>query len=145
MLSGLDRLDEPPSLLGPEDPGGPTPARVKLPELLLEVKAWTGLASDFTHVNEQGARADDLPIRVCAVLLVEACKSVLEPLVRPDLPALTRARRRGFSRATGAPTRELGWWAGGARSVEWIRANRAAQWQGSLLSGILPPREISNG
>src|SRR5205823_4465969 len=39
--------------------------RVELPELLLEVQAWTGSASDFTHVNEHGARADDLPISVC--------------------------------------------------------------------------------
>ena len=66
--------------------------RVELPELLLEVQAWTGFASDFTHVTEQGARADDLPISVCAVLLAEACNVGLEPLVRPDIQALTRAR-----------------------------------------------------
>jgi Tn3 transposase DDE domain len=66
--------------------------RVELPELLLEVQAWTGFASDFTHVNEHGARADDLPISVCAALLAEARNVGLEPLVRPELPALTRAR-----------------------------------------------------
>src|SRR5713101_3162610 len=33
---------------------------------------------DFTHVSEQGARADDLPISVCAVLLAEACNVGLE-------------------------------------------------------------------
>jgi Tn3 transposase DDE domain len=65
---------------------------VELPELLLEVQAWTGFASDFTHVNEHGARADDLPISVCAVLLAEARNVGLEPLVRPDYSALTRAR-----------------------------------------------------
>src|SRR5438445_12447573 len=65
---------------------------LELPELLVEVQAWTGFASDFTHVNEQGARADDLPISVCAVLLAEACNVGLAPLVRPQIPALTRAR-----------------------------------------------------
>src|SRR5437764_4410708 len=38
------------------------------------------------------ARADDLPISVCAVLLAEACNVGLAPLVRPEMPALTRAR-----------------------------------------------------
>jgi TnpA family transposase len=65
---------------------------VELPELLLEVQAWTGFASDFTHVNEHGAHADVLPISVCAVLLAEACNVGLEPLVRPEIPALMRAR-----------------------------------------------------
>ena len=65
---------------------------VELPELRLEVQAWTGFASDFTHVNEHGARADDLSISVCAALLAEARNVGLEPLVRSEVPALTRAR-----------------------------------------------------
>jgi hypothetical protein len=60
--------------------------------LLLEVHAWTGFASVFTHLTERGARADDLPTSVCAVLLAEACNLGLEPLVRREIPALTRAR-----------------------------------------------------
>jgi hypothetical protein len=92
VLSGLDKLDEPPSLVALKTLVAQRLPRVELPELLLEVQAWTGFASDFTHVNEQGARADDLPISVCAVLLAEACNVGLEPLVRPEMPALTRAR-----------------------------------------------------
>ena len=92
VLSGLDKLDEPPSLIGLKTLVAQRLPRVELPELLLEVQAWTGFASDFTHVNEHGARADDLPISVCAVLLAEACNVGLEPLVRPEIPALTRAR-----------------------------------------------------
>jgi len=92
VLSGLDKLDEPPSLLALKTLMAQRLPRVELPELLLEVQAWTGFASDFTHVTEQGARADDLPISVCAVLLAEACNVGLEPLVRPDIQALTRAR-----------------------------------------------------
>jgi TnpA family transposase len=92
VLSGLDKLDEPPSLLALRTLVAQRLPRVELPELLLEVQAWTGFASDFTHINEQGARADDLPISVCAVLLAEACNVGLEPLVRPEVPALARAR-----------------------------------------------------
>jgi TnpA family transposase len=92
VLSGLDKLDEPPSLLALKTLVAQRLPRVELPELLLEVQAWTGFASDFTHVNEHGARADDLPISVCAALLAEARNVGLEPLVRPEVPALTRAR-----------------------------------------------------
>jgi len=92
VLSGLDKLDEPPSLVALRTLVAQRLPRVELPELLLEVQAWTGFASDFTHVSEQGARADDLPISVCAVLLAEACNVGLAPLVRPEIPALTRAR-----------------------------------------------------
>ena len=34
----------------------------------------------------------DLPISLCAVLLAEACNIGLEPVVRADVPALTRSR-----------------------------------------------------
>lgn len=34
----------------------------------------------------------DLPISLCAVLLAEACNIGLEPVVRADIPALTRSR-----------------------------------------------------
>jgi Tn3 transposase DDE domain len=92
VLSGLGKLDEPPSLLALRTLVAQRLPRVELAERLLEVQAWTGFASDFTHVNEHGARADDLPISVCAVLLAEACNVGLEPLIRPEMPALTRAR-----------------------------------------------------
>ena len=92
VLSGLDKLDEPPSLVALKTLVAQRLPRVELPELLLEVQAWTGFASDFTHVNEHGARADDLPISVCAALLADARNVGLEALVRPEIPALTRAR-----------------------------------------------------
>lgn len=63
-----------------------------LPELLLEVNAWTGFAGHFTHVSGGNARVDDLPVSVCAVLLAEACNIGLQPLVRRDVPGLTRGR-----------------------------------------------------
>jgi hypothetical protein len=66
VLSGLDKLDEPPSVMTLRTVVAQRLPRMELPELLLEVQAWTGLASDFTRVNEYGARADDLPISVGA-------------------------------------------------------------------------------
>jgi hypothetical protein len=42
VLSGLDKLDEPPSLLALRTLVAQRLPRVELPELLLEVQAWTG-------------------------------------------------------------------------------------------------------
>jgi len=49
VLSGLDKLDEPPSLVALRTLVAQRSPRVELPELLLEVQAWTGFASDFTQ------------------------------------------------------------------------------------------------
>jgi hypothetical protein len=56
------------------------------------VRAWTGFAGAFTHISEGDARVQDLTTSLCAVLLAEACNIGLEPLIRPDIPALTRGR-----------------------------------------------------
>lgn len=48
--------------------------------------------SEFTHVSEGVARAEDLDVSICAVLVAEACNIGLEPVVRAGTPALTRAR-----------------------------------------------------
>jgi TnpA family transposase len=91
-LSRLDRLDEPDSLVSLRRDVAALLPRVDLPEILLEVQHWTGFAGAFTHLSEGGARAGDLDLSVCAVLLSEACNIGLEPLVRRDVPALTRGR-----------------------------------------------------
>jgi hypothetical protein len=56
------------------------------------VNARTGFAAEFTHASERGARASDLTVSICAVLLAEACNTGLEPLIRLDTPALRRSR-----------------------------------------------------
>jgi TnpA family transposase len=61
-------------------------------ELLLEIDAHTSFADEFTHVSESNARAEDLNVSVCAVLLAEACNIGLEPLIKHQIPALTRHR-----------------------------------------------------
>lgn len=65
---------------------------VDLTELLLEIDARTGFTREFTHVSESEARAKDLHVSQCAVLLAEACNIGHEPLIKHNIPALTRHR-----------------------------------------------------
>jgi TnpA family transposase len=92
VLSSLEKLEEPPSLIALRKAVTGMLPRVDLPELILEVAARTGFTDAFTHISEQRARAADLHISVCAVLMAEACNTGLEPLIRGDIPALTRDR-----------------------------------------------------
>ena len=91
-LTPLDKLDEPASLVDLRRDVTARLPRVDLTEVLLEVQAWTNFAAEFRHVSEGDARVADLDLSLCAVLLAEACNIGLEPLVRPDVPALTRGR-----------------------------------------------------
>ncbi len=79
VLTPLDRLAEPPSLVALRERAAALLPRVDLPEVLLEVQAWTGFADAFTHLSEGAARADDLATSLCAVLLAEACNIGLRP------------------------------------------------------------------
>ena len=92
VLSPLDKLDEPSSLIALRERGAGMLPRVDLPELILEVAARTGFTDAFTHLSERTARATDLPISLCAVLMAEACNTGPEPLIRGDIPALKRDR-----------------------------------------------------
>lgn len=66
--------------------------RVDLPEVLLEIAARTDFTSKFTHVSERESRMSDLSTSLCACLIADACNIGPEPLIRPDVPALRRAR-----------------------------------------------------
>jgi hypothetical protein len=101
----LVRANEPPSLVALKTLVAQRLPRVELPELQLEVQAWTGFASDFTHANEHGARADDLPISVCATLLAEARNVGLEPLVRQRSRPSRALDWRGSNRTICGPIR----------------------------------------
>jgi len=92
VLTGLDKLEEPPSLVRLREAVNARLPRVDLPEILLEIATRTDFASKFTHVSERASRVGDLAISVCAVLIAEACNIGLEPLVRSEVPALRRAR-----------------------------------------------------
>jgi len=92
VLTPLDRLDEPPSLLALRAAVDDLLPRADLPDVLLEVAGWTGFLNEFTHVSEGTARAADLGVSICAVLVAEACNIGLEPVVQPGKPALSRGR-----------------------------------------------------
>jgi TnpA family transposase len=92
VLSPLEKVDEPASLIALRAQVIDRLPRVELPELILEIAARTGFTDAFTHVSERSARAMDLSISLCAVLMAEACNTGLEPLIRGDVPALRRDR-----------------------------------------------------
>lgn len=69
ILTQLDKLDEPESLKLLRSEVKSRLPRVDLPEVLLEIAKRTNFISAFTHINEGNARAVDLEISICAVLL----------------------------------------------------------------------------
>jgi TnpA family transposase len=92
VLSPLDKLDEPESLIKLREAVVSRLPVVDLPEILLEIAVCTGFTDAFSHLTERTARAQDLNTSLCAVLLAEACNTGPEPLVRHDVPALRRER-----------------------------------------------------
>ena len=92
VLSPLDKLEEPPSLTALRMAIDARLPRVDLPELVLEIHARTGFADAFRHASEAKARAQDLATSISAVLVSEACNTGLEPMIRPEVPALSRSR-----------------------------------------------------
>jgi hypothetical protein len=92
IVTGLDKLDEPESLIKLRNEVNARLPRVDLPEVLLEIASRTDFTSRFTHVSERESRMQDLPTSLCASLIAEACNTGPEPLIRNDIPALRRAR-----------------------------------------------------
>jgi TnpA family transposase len=92
VVSPLEKLEEPASLIALREAVAARLPRVDLPELLLEIAARTGFPAAFVHISEHTARAADLSVSLCAVLLAEACNTGLEPLVHHQTPALRRDR-----------------------------------------------------
>lgn len=91
-VSSPEKLDEPPALTQLSSRVKQLLPPVDLTELLLEIDARTGFTREFTHVSESEARAKDLHVSLCAVLLAEACNIGHEPLIKHNIPALTRHR-----------------------------------------------------
>jgi TnpA family transposase len=92
VLSPLEALEEPASLIVLRKEIKARMPRVDLPEILLEIAARTGCMEAFVHLTERTARAADLTTSLCAVLMAEACNTGPEPFVRQDTPALRRDR-----------------------------------------------------
>ncbi len=91
-VSRLDKLDEPASLIELRAAIDRLLPRVDLPEALLEIEARTRFADTFTHLSERNAVIQDFPVSLCAVLMAEACNIGLDPIVSPDVAALTQSR-----------------------------------------------------
>lgn len=70
--------------------------RVDLPEVLLEVDAWTGYLGEFSHAGlstaAAGSRMRDLSTSMAAVLIAQGCNLGFAPIVKSGHPALTRDR-----------------------------------------------------
>jgi TnpA family transposase len=92
ILTGLDKLPEPPSLVHLREAVLTRLPRVDLPDVLLEIAARTHFTEKFTHISEREARAEDLSTSLCAVLVAESCNTGIEPLLLNDVPALRRSR-----------------------------------------------------
>jgi len=91
-VAHLDRLSEPASTSDLRTHTHALLPEVELPELLLEVHAWTGFLDEFTHASGAAIRIQDLALIVCAVLVAQACNIGYRPVARRDDPALTAAR-----------------------------------------------------
>jgi TnpA family transposase len=92
VITAIDKLDEPDSLIKLREAVNTRLPRVDLPEVLLEIAGRTDFVSKFTHVSERESRMGDLPTSLCACLLADACNIGPEPLIRGDVPALRRTR-----------------------------------------------------
>ncbi len=92
VLTPLDRLEEPTSLLKLRRRVNQRLPLMDLPEVLLEMQAQTNFASAFTHVSDGNARVENLSLSICAVLIAEACNIGLTPVTNPANPALARDR-----------------------------------------------------
>lgn len=92
VLSPLDKLERPPSLVALQSAVSARMPKVDLPDVMLEVATRSGFAEAFTHVSERHARVEDFTTSLCGGLVAQACNIGFEPLVRTDQPALSRGR-----------------------------------------------------
>ena len=88
ILTGLDKLEEPFTLVKLAEQVGARMPRVDLPDILLEVATRTGFTKEFTHISERDSLVSDLTISICAVLTAKACNTENEPLAPPQPKAL---------------------------------------------------------
>lgn len=88
VLTPLDRLEEPNSLVLLRKQVDSLMPNIDLPELLLEVVTLTKFTDQFTHISQGGSRIKDLTISICAVLISKACNIGLKPVVQKGNPAL---------------------------------------------------------
>lgn len=109
--------------------------RADLPEVLLEVHAWTGFLDEFTHIaGGPAARLEDLAVSLAAVLVAESCNIGYTPVVHAANPALTYDR---LSHVAQNYLRAETFAAAAARLIE-AQAGiaTAAAWGGGLVASV---------
>ncbi|HVI37448.1 MAG TPA: Tn3 family transposase [Gaiellales bacterium] len=92
VLSPLDKVEWPPSLIALQAAISARMPKIDLPDVMLEVAARSGFADAFTHVSERHARVEEFATSLCGALVAQACNIGFEPMVRTDQPALSRNR-----------------------------------------------------
>jgi hypothetical protein len=92
VLSPLDKVERPPSLIALQAAISARMPKIDLPDVMLEVAARSGFADAFTHVSERHARVEEFATSLCGALVAQACNIGFEPMVRTDQPALSRNR-----------------------------------------------------
>ena len=92
MLSPLDRIERPSSLVALQSAVSARLPKIDLPDVMLEIAARSGFADAFSHVTERHSRIEDFATSLCGGLIAQACNIGFEPLVRSEQPALSRAR-----------------------------------------------------
>ncbi len=112
--------------------------RVDLPDVLMEVHAWTGCFDDFHHHaladQTRGSRIEDLAVSLAAVFIAEGCNLGYTPVVVPGVPALTRDR---LSHVNQNYVRAETITAANARLIDAQAAVPTAQtWGGGLVASV---------
>lgn len=149
VLTGLDKLDDPPSLTALRDDVAARLPVAQLPEVLLEVHAWTGCLDEFTHISEAASRADDLVTSLAAVLASQAMNIGMPAVATEGTRALSLDRlfwiEQNYLRAATLT-------AANARLVDYhANLELASAWGGGELASadglrfVVPVRTINAG
>jgi TnpA family transposase len=149
ILTGLDKLDEPASLTALRDDVDAHLPVAQLPEVLLEVHAWTGCLDDFTHISEATSRTGDLVTSLAAVLASQAMNIGMPAVATEGTRALSLDRlfwvEQNYVRAATLT-------AANARLVDYhAKLELAAAWGGGELASadglrfVVPVRTINAG
>lgn len=133
-VTPLDALEVPESLTRLRAKIAGMLPRVDLPEILLEVHAWTGFLDAYTYIGGSGPRMDDLPLSLAAVLIAQACNVGLTPVISDGHSALTRDR---LGHVDANYVRAETHAAANARLIEaQASVPIAASWGGGLLASV---------
>ncbi len=145
----LDAVDIPASLAELRAVTAAMLPHIDLPDLLLEVHAWTGFLNAYIHVSGAGTRVRDLATSIAALLIAEACNVGLVPVTDPAHEALTRAR---LSHVDQNYVRAETHAAANAALIEaQSKVPIVQHWGGGLLASVdglrfvVPVRTISSG